>query len=67
MSEEEGHNQCRYMTPVNVSISHYDDFIPAVNRCVESDYEIRIYRNRSLKGSRRNLASFCNLSMWKSQ
>ena len=47
--------------------SHYDDFIPAVNRCVESDYEIRIYRNRSLKGSRRNLASFCNLSIWKSQ
>ena len=34
---------------------------------VESDYEIRIYRNRSLKGSRRNLASFCNLSIWKSQ
>ena len=47
--------------------SHYGDFILAVNRCVESDYEIRIYRNRSLKGSRRNLASFCNLSMWKSQ
>ena len=52
----------RYIMPVI-----YDDFIPAVNRCVEFDYEIRIYRNRSLKGSRRNLASFCNLSIWKSQ
>lgn len=52
----------RYIMPVIMMI-----LFLAVNRCVESDYEIRIYRNRSLKGSRRNLASFCNLSIWKSQ